>query len=459
MASGNDHPVEGNGYGCCECQRWEWMKGLPIRIGEKPVAVGKKMKKLGQDDPRRIIHSVKVGVAITLVSLLYYFEPLFAGFGASAMWAVLTVVVVFEFYVGATLGKGLNRGLATLVAGALGVFAHELASLSGKSCKPVLLGLFVFLLAASVTFLRFYPRLKARYDYGLLVFILTFSMISVSGYRDEEVLGMAHQRLSTILIGGATAVIVCILICPVWAGNDLHNSVASNLEKLGSFLEGYGVECFKVPTDGDTVDQKTAFQEYKSVLNSKNTEESLVNFAKWEPPHGKFRFRHPWKQYLKIGTLTRQCAYRIEALTGYLNAEFQAPLEIQRKIQESCTEMSSESGKVLKELASAIKTMTQPSCTNPHIANSRTAAKTLKSSLKTSLYVWEDTNILELIPMATVASLLIDIVSCTEKISEAVHELASHAHFKTADPPTETNSGMDGIHHVIKIDGSSTCIE
>lgn len=80
--------------------------------------------------------------------------------------------------------------------------------------------------------------MKARYDYGLLIFILTFCMISVSGYRDEEILEMAHKRVSTILIGGLTALSVCILICPVWAGDDLHNSVANNIEKLGNFLEG-----------------------------------------------------------------------------------------------------------------------------------------------------------------------------------------------------------------------------
>lgn len=46
---------------------------------------------------------------------------------------------------GATLGKGLNRGLATLVAGALGIGAHHLASLSGHIGEPILLGVFVFL--------------------------------------------------------------------------------------------------------------------------------------------------------------------------------------------------------------------------------------------------------------------------------------------------------------------------
>jgi hypothetical protein len=41
--------------------------------------------------------------------------------------------------------------------------------------------------------------------------------------------------------------------------------------------------------------------------------------ARWEPRHGRFRFRHPWKQYLKIGNLTRICAYKIEALSVYLH--------------------------------------------------------------------------------------------------------------------------------------------
>ena len=56
-----------------------------------------------------------------------------------------TNVSIF-YNTGATLGRGLNRGLATLVAGALGFGAHYLASLAGEKGEPILLGLFVFLL-------------------------------------------------------------------------------------------------------------------------------------------------------------------------------------------------------------------------------------------------------------------------------------------------------------------------
>ena len=70
------------------------------RLWGKIIKFGLKLKKLEQDDPRRIVHSLKVALALTLVSLLFYFQPLYEGFGLEAMWAILTVVVVFEFSVG-----------------------------------------------------------------------------------------------------------------------------------------------------------------------------------------------------------------------------------------------------------------------------------------------------------------------------------------------------------------------
>lgn len=80
-----------------------WSEGLKAKISKimaKVIELFKKTKKLAKDDPRRVVHSLKVGLAITLVSLFYYFEPLYDGLGASAMWAILTVVVVFEFSIG-----------------------------------------------------------------------------------------------------------------------------------------------------------------------------------------------------------------------------------------------------------------------------------------------------------------------------------------------------------------------
>ena len=92
--------------------------------------------------------------------------------------------------------------------------------------------------SATVTFVRFFPTMKARYDYGLLIFILTFSLVSVSSYRVDKVLHMAHQRVTTIIMGSFIAFVTCICIRPVWIGEELQNLIANNIEKLGNFLQG-----------------------------------------------------------------------------------------------------------------------------------------------------------------------------------------------------------------------------
>ncbi|KAF3439467.1 hypothetical protein FNV43_RR17745 [Rhamnella rubrinervis] len=445
------------------------LKEFPEKLWENGVVeVAKIAKKMGEDDPRRIIHSVKMVSTLTLVSLFYYLQPLYDVFGEEAIWAVLTVVLVFEFSVGATMGKGLNRMTATLLGGALGVAAKYLATLFGGIGKPIFLAASVFIVVAIVTFMRFHPALKARYDYGLMIFILTFSLVTVSSYRDDEVLEIAYKRLLTIVIGSCICVAVCICICPVWIGADLHNSVAKNLEMIGDFLQGFGGEYFgRVVEDGD---DKSFLEGYKSVLNSKSTQETMANLARWEPFHGKFRFRHPWKQYLKVGTLTRQCAYKVEALNEHLNSEIdQTPSEIKSKIQAPCTIICLESGKALKELGGVVRKWTSSSSAISHITFSRTASEDLKSLLKT-VYLLEDGDLLDIAPAAAVALQLIGVVKCVEKIAEAVQELASLAHFNSVESsvvaPEEPHFLHQGtvvpvsegiMHHVITIEqGSDT---
>ncbi|KAL8115391.1 hypothetical protein AgCh_022034 [Apium graveolens] len=365
-------------------------------------------------------------------------KALYNSFGVSAMWAVMTVVVVFEFSVGATLGKGLNRALATFVAGALGVGAHHLAVKSGNTGEPILLGIFVFLLAASTTFARFFPKVKARYDYGMLIFILTFCLVSVSGFRNDDILELAHKRLSTILIGASACLIVSICVCPVWAGEDLQNLVSLNIEKLASFLEGFGEEYFKTSEEENPKGEKAFLTGYKSVLNSKSNEETLANFAKWEPGHGRFMYRHPWKHYLIVASLSRECAYRIDALNSHLSSRIQMNEEVGSKLEDICTKISLESSKAMQELASAIKTMIIPSSSTSHITNLKESAENLQCLLKYEL--WKDVEFLQVIQVVTVTSILIEIVVCVEKIANSVHELAGIAKFKNKKDHPKSNN-------------------
>ena len=79
---------------------WWWFEALPKRLTAKVIETASNTKRLAQDDTRRVTHSIKVGLALSLVSLFYYYQPLYDNFGVPAMWAIMTVVVVFEFSAG-----------------------------------------------------------------------------------------------------------------------------------------------------------------------------------------------------------------------------------------------------------------------------------------------------------------------------------------------------------------------
>ncbi|QHN95261.1 Aluminum-activated malate transporter [Arachis hypogaea] len=374
-------------YFSCACQ---WLRQLPKKSCKKATNVAKKIKKSGQDDPRRITHSLKVGFALTLVSMFFYVQALYDSFGVNALWAIMTVVVVMEFSVGATLGKGLNRMAATLLGGFLGFGVQQLATLPGKTNQPILLAIFLFIIGAVMTYIRCIPGVKAKYDYGFSIFILTFSL----------------ER---------------IFIIPL----------LKNIEKIGDFLEGFINDSFNVSEEKN---EKSFAEEYESVLNSKTKEENMANLASWEPRHGKFQFNHPWKQYLKVGNSTRQCAYKIEALDYHIKSKIQITHELRNKIKDTCQHICLESGKALKELSLSIKSMKCLSKTNykAHIANAKEAIESLSTMLKSNLSGGVvEVNLLEVVAIAAMASLLMDVVISIERISEQVDELASLAHFKS----------------------------
>ena len=79
---------------------WLGIQGLIAGLVLKVGRCFKKAWDLAVDDPRKVIHCLKVGTALTVVSLFYYTRPLYEGLGRNAMWGVMTAVVVFENTVG-----------------------------------------------------------------------------------------------------------------------------------------------------------------------------------------------------------------------------------------------------------------------------------------------------------------------------------------------------------------------
>jgi len=125
--------------------------------------------------------------------------------------------------------------------------------------------------------------------------------------------------------------------------------------------------------------------------------------------------------------------------------------------------MSIETGKALKQLSISIHKMIPPTSAETHIATSMIYATNLRSMIKTKL--WEDTNLFEVVPVVTVASLLLDVVSSTEKLAESIQELSTLAKFKNKESKVaaddkkdvpQTCSDSSGPQHVIIINQPST---
>ncbi|KAI3727879.1 hypothetical protein L6452_16500 [Arctium lappa] len=332
---------------------------LPEKVKRFPVVVCRKIWKVGHDDPRRVIHALKVGFSLTLVSLLYLMEPLFKGVGQNAIWAVMTVVVVLEFTAGATLCKGLNRGSGTLLAASLAFLFEFIAREYGKVFRAVFIGSSIFLIGASTTYLRFFPNIKKNYDYGVLVFLLTFNLITVSSYRVDDILKVARGRIYAIAIGSGVCVLMSLFILPNWSGEDLHNSTVSKIEGLARSIEACVDKYFNDEEPDLEIDEAMEdpiYTDYKAVLDSKSTDETLARHASWEPRHSwHCRNKFPSQQYVKVGGILRHFGYAVVALHGTVQTEIRTPRSVRMLFKDPCIRLVSEVTKSLMELAGSIR--------------------------------------------------------------------------------------------------------
>ncbi|KAL5208068.1 hypothetical protein ABZP36_032503 [Zizania latifolia] len=421
---------------------WAWLVACVTTIRAAVSGFARKVWKIGADDPRRAVHALKVGLALTLVSVVYYTRPIYDGVGGNAMWAVMTVVVVFEYTVGGCMYKGFNRAVATVSAGLLALGVNWVAEKSGDKLQPVILSGSLFLLAAAATFSRFIPTVKSRFDYGVTIFILTYSLVAVSGYRVEELLDLAQQRMSTIGIGIVICLAICLVVWPVWAGQELHLVTVRNMEKLAGAVEGC-VEDYFAAKPG----QAAKSEGYKCVLNSKSMEDSQANLARWEPPHGRFRFRYPYAQYTKVGAAMRHCAYCVEALNSCVRAEVQAPEHVKRLLGDVCTRLAAQGARVLREASSSVSAMTSPKTLDFAVADMNTAVQELQGDLRALPPILAaesaaEMSLMDAMPLFTVASLLIEISARVEGVADAVDTLASLANFKLVEADDDDKKGQ-----------------
>ncbi|KAK7396365.1 hypothetical protein VNO78_17310 [Psophocarpus tetragonolobus] len=427
----SDHVIAINGEDKKENKTFQIEVALAPIISHS-IASNSRVKKVQRDDEtRKMIHCIKVGISLVLVSLLYLLNPLFEQVGENAMWAIMTVVVMFEFSAGATLGKGFNRGLGTIIGGGLGclaaVFAQSIGI--GKVGNSIIVGASVFIFGSFATYLRLLPRIKKRYDYGVMIFLLTFNLIVVSGVRaNVEVLDLARQRLLNIVMGFIVCVCVSLFVFPLWASDELHHSIVSRFHDLANIIQGCLGECTKIVSEKEN--QLCAnFNVCKSVLNSKSKDESLVNFAKWEPWHGKFGYSYPWGRYLKIGEVLRELAAFILAVGRCLETSKEPMASLRESQLETCEAIKSKVACILRELGESMKQMRKCDAKAIILAQLKSAREDLNLIISTSKKVeLEDSQVLA---MASMVFLLKEVLGKVEELVKEVEELGDSAGFGT----------------------------
>lgn len=74
----------------------------------------------------------------------------------------------------------MNRAIATMLGGALGVAAHRLASLSGEKVEVVILGLSVFLIGNFKSLILFYSISLYLHEYQAITY-WSFSILQHRG--------------------------------------------------------------------------------------------------------------------------------------------------------------------------------------------------------------------------------------------------------------------------------------
>ncbi|KAK9200320.1 hypothetical protein WN944_015517 [Citrus x changshan-huyou] len=218
--------------------------------------------------------------------------------------ALVSLVVFFKEPLSATLNKGFNRALGTFSAGGLSLGIAELSLYAG-AYQEVIIVISIF-----------------------------------------------------IAVGAGTCLVVNVCIYPMWAGEDLHKLVVKFSK--ASLLPWKCVDYERVPSKILTyqASDDPVYSGYRSAVQCTSQEESLMEFAIWEPPHGPYRsFNYPWKNYVKVSGALRHCAFMVMAMHGCVLSEIQAPPEKRQVFASELRNVGNEGAKVLRKLGDKVEKM------------------------------------------------------------------------------------------------------
>ena len=188
--------------------------GSPLRLaGERSwqsTAPTPSLPRFATGHPRRRFWlALKIGSAAVVASLFSIVDSLNQLTGGSAPWAVVTVVVVMEPTLGATLSKGTNRIIGTVsAAGAAALAGYGTKMLLPSPYDAGLLSILLFAATSTLNYLRTAPASK-DWQYAYLIAYLTFDFLALRAFHEKP--EASYNRVLMIGSGGLIALLVMLL--------------------------------------------------------------------------------------------------------------------------------------------------------------------------------------------------------------------------------------------------------
>lgn len=173
-------------------------------------------------DPLRVRRAAQSALAcvIALVIVLIYRLP-------HGYWTLVTIIVLTQPNVGASISKGVLRIIGTVAGAAVGVLLLQLVQ------QPVP---FVALLSFVIVVSSYCGAGRVA-PYAFAIFGITTIIVAMSGFLDPTVgVSIAVQRSAEVAIGIVVALFVTMVVWPIRAADELPRRLAATVRACASLF-------------------------------------------------------------------------------------------------------------------------------------------------------------------------------------------------------------------------------